>query len=157
MPAFNNAGFNGGGAPLLDTGDDECDRFINIILRGVCNCIKGGTSADDAQGAIVNGSSMAEWRDRRDEVPTRQTKDDNPQSLRNVKGSITRSDPPRTAIPSSLCHRDIISVSHPTIVRIQAIKAVRVEMSSFHRRTGRAWWMGFRDFVIAVQGFPYQP
>jgi hypothetical protein len=37
MPASNNAGFNSGGAPLSDTGDDEFDRIINVILRGVCN------------------------------------------------------------------------------------------------------------------------
>ena len=40
MPASNNAGFNSGGAPLSDTGDDDFDRIINVILRGVCNRMK---------------------------------------------------------------------------------------------------------------------
>ena len=38
--AFNNAGINSDGAPLLDTSDDEFDRILNVNLRGVWYCMK---------------------------------------------------------------------------------------------------------------------
>jgi NAD(P)-dependent dehydrogenase (short-subunit alcohol dehydrogenase family) len=58
--AFNNAGINSAGAPLLDTGDDEFDRIINVNLRGVWNCMKAELRQMTAQGsgAIVNCSSI---------------------------------------------------------------------------------------------------
>jgi len=58
--AFNNAGINTGGAPLLDTSDDEFDRIINVNLRGVWNCMKAELRQMVAQGsgAIVNCSSI---------------------------------------------------------------------------------------------------
>src|SRR3954470_23955250 len=36
--AFNNAGINCAGAPLIDTEDDEFDSIVNVNLRGVWNC-----------------------------------------------------------------------------------------------------------------------
>lgn len=58
--AFNNAGINTGGAPLLDTGDDEFDRIINVNLRGVWNCMKAELRymVTQRSGAIVNCSSI---------------------------------------------------------------------------------------------------
>ncbi len=58
--AFNNAGINSDGAPLLDTSDDEFDRVINVNLRGVWYCMKAELRHMIAQGsgAIVNCSSI---------------------------------------------------------------------------------------------------
>ena len=58
--AFNNAGINTSGAPLLDTSDDEFERIINVNLRGVWNCMKAELRQMVAQGsgAIVNCSSI---------------------------------------------------------------------------------------------------
>jgi NAD(P)-dependent dehydrogenase (short-subunit alcohol dehydrogenase family) len=58
--AFNNAGVNSEGAPLLDTSDDEFERIIDINLRGVWNCMKAELRQMTAQGAgvIVNCSSI---------------------------------------------------------------------------------------------------
>lgn len=58
--AFNNAGVNCDGAPLLDTSDEEFERIININLRGVWNCMKAELRQMTAQGAgvIVNCSSI---------------------------------------------------------------------------------------------------
>jgi NAD(P)-dependent dehydrogenase (short-subunit alcohol dehydrogenase family) len=58
--AFNNAGVNSDGAPLLDTSDEEFERIININLRGVWNCMKAELRQMTAQGAgvIVNCSSI---------------------------------------------------------------------------------------------------
>jgi NAD(P)-dependent dehydrogenase (short-subunit alcohol dehydrogenase family) len=38
--AFNNAGVNSDGAPMLDTSDEEFERILSINLRGVWNCMK---------------------------------------------------------------------------------------------------------------------
>ncbi len=38
--AFNNAGINSDGAPLLDASDDEFERVVNVNLRGVWYCMK---------------------------------------------------------------------------------------------------------------------
>jgi NAD(P)-dependent dehydrogenase (short-subunit alcohol dehydrogenase family) len=38
--AFNNAGINCDGAPLLETDDDEFDNILDVNLRGVWNCMK---------------------------------------------------------------------------------------------------------------------
>jgi NAD(P)-dependent dehydrogenase (short-subunit alcohol dehydrogenase family) len=58
--AFNNAGINANGAPLLETSDDEFDSIINVNLRGVWNCMKAELRQMVAQGsgAIVNCSSI---------------------------------------------------------------------------------------------------
>jgi NAD(P)-dependent dehydrogenase (short-subunit alcohol dehydrogenase family) len=58
--AFNNAGVNSEGASMLDTGDDEFERIINVNLRGVWNCMKAELRQMTAQrsGAIVNCSSI---------------------------------------------------------------------------------------------------
>jgi NAD(P)-dependent dehydrogenase (short-subunit alcohol dehydrogenase family) len=58
--AFNNAGINSDSAPLLDTGDDEFDRIMNVNLRGVWNCMKAELRQMVAQGsgAIVNCASI---------------------------------------------------------------------------------------------------
>ena len=58
--AFNNAGINTGGAPLLDTSDEEFDRILNVNLRGVWHCMKAELRQMVAQGsgAIVNCSSI---------------------------------------------------------------------------------------------------
>jgi NAD(P)-dependent dehydrogenase (short-subunit alcohol dehydrogenase family) len=58
--AFNNAGINSDGAPLLDTSDDEFDRILNVNLRGVWYCMKAELRHMIAQGsgAIVNCSSI---------------------------------------------------------------------------------------------------
>ena len=58
--AFNNAGINSAGAPLLDTEDDEFDRIMNVNLRGIWNCMKAELRQMTAQGsgAIVNCSSI---------------------------------------------------------------------------------------------------
>ena len=58
--AFNNAGINTSGAPLLDTSDEEFERIINVNLRGVWNCMKAELRQMVAQGsgAIVNCSSI---------------------------------------------------------------------------------------------------
>jgi NAD(P)-dependent dehydrogenase (short-subunit alcohol dehydrogenase family) len=59
--AFNNAGINTSGAPLLETSNEEFDRIINVNLRGVWNCMKAELRQMVAQGsgAIVNCSSRA--------------------------------------------------------------------------------------------------
>ena len=58
--AFNNAGINTSGAPLLDTSDEEFERIINVNLCGVWNCMKAELRQMVAQrsGAIVNCSSI---------------------------------------------------------------------------------------------------
>jgi NAD(P)-dependent dehydrogenase (short-subunit alcohol dehydrogenase family) len=58
--AFNNAGVNSVSADLLETGDGEFDRIINVNLRGVWNCMKAELRQMTAQGngAIVNCSSI---------------------------------------------------------------------------------------------------
>jgi NAD(P)-dependent dehydrogenase (short-subunit alcohol dehydrogenase family) len=58
--AFNNAGINSDSAPLLETGDDEFDRIINVNLRGVWHCMKAELRQITAQrsGAIVNCASI---------------------------------------------------------------------------------------------------
>ena len=58
--AFNNAGVNSDSAPLLDTGDEEFDRIINVNVRGMWNCMKAELRQMLAQGsgAIVNCSSI---------------------------------------------------------------------------------------------------
>jgi NAD(P)-dependent dehydrogenase (short-subunit alcohol dehydrogenase family) len=58
--AFNNAGVNSDGTPLLDKDDEEFDRIINVNLRGVWNCMKAELRQMTAQGsgAIVNCSSI---------------------------------------------------------------------------------------------------
>ena len=58
--AFNNAGINTGGAPLLETSDEEFDRIIDVNLRSVWHCMKAELRQMVAQGsgAIVNCSSI---------------------------------------------------------------------------------------------------
>ena len=58
--AFNNAGVNSAGAPLLETSDDEFERVMSVNLRGVWNCMKAELRQMLAQGggAIVNCSSI---------------------------------------------------------------------------------------------------
>jgi NAD(P)-dependent dehydrogenase (short-subunit alcohol dehydrogenase family) len=58
--AFNSAGINTGGAPLLETSDDEFDRIVNVNLRGVWNCMKAELRymVTQGSGAIVNCSSI---------------------------------------------------------------------------------------------------
>ena len=58
--AFNNAGINSDGAPMLEPSDDEFDRIISVNLRGVWNCMKAEQRHMLAQGsgAIVNCSSI---------------------------------------------------------------------------------------------------
>ena len=58
--AFNNAGVNSDGADLMETGDDEFDRIINVNLRGVWNCMKAELRQMTVRGsgAIVNCSSI---------------------------------------------------------------------------------------------------
>ena len=62
--AFNNAGINCDGAPLLETDDDEFDTIIDVNLRGVWNCMKAELRQMTAQGsgAIVNCSSIGGMR-----------------------------------------------------------------------------------------------
>src|SRR4051794_12094334 len=38
--AFNNAGINCDGAPVLETEDEEFDSILDVNLRGVWNCMK---------------------------------------------------------------------------------------------------------------------
>jgi NAD(P)-dependent dehydrogenase (short-subunit alcohol dehydrogenase family) len=61
--AFNNAGINCDGAPVLET-DDEFDTIIDVNLRGVWNCMKAELRQMTAQGtgAIVNCSSIGGMR-----------------------------------------------------------------------------------------------
>jgi NAD(P)-dependent dehydrogenase (short-subunit alcohol dehydrogenase family) len=58
--AFNNAGINSDGAPMIETEDDEFDNIVNVNLRGVWNCMKAELRQMMAQGsgAIVNCSSI---------------------------------------------------------------------------------------------------
>ena len=62
--AFNNAGINCVGAPMLESDDDEFDRVVDINLRGVWNCMKAELRPMVAQGsgAIVNCSSIGGMR-----------------------------------------------------------------------------------------------
>lgn len=62
--AFNNAGMNCDGAPLLETEDAEFDSIIDVNLRGVWNCMKAELRHMNAQGrgAIVNCSSIGGMR-----------------------------------------------------------------------------------------------
>ena len=62
--AFNNAGINCDGAPLLETEDDEFDNILNVNLRGAWNCMKAELRQMTAQGegAIVNCSSIGGLR-----------------------------------------------------------------------------------------------
>jgi NAD(P)-dependent dehydrogenase (short-subunit alcohol dehydrogenase family) len=58
--AFNNAGVNSDGTPMLDKDDEEFDRIINVNLRGVWNCMKAELRqmTNQGSGAIVNCSSI---------------------------------------------------------------------------------------------------
>jgi NAD(P)-dependent dehydrogenase (short-subunit alcohol dehydrogenase family) len=62
--AFNNAGINCDGAPMIETEDDEFDNIVNVNLRGVWNCMKAELRQMMAQGsgAIVNCSSIGGMR-----------------------------------------------------------------------------------------------
>jgi NAD(P)-dependent dehydrogenase (short-subunit alcohol dehydrogenase family) len=62
--AFNNAGINCDGAPMLESDDEEFDRVIDVNLRGVWNCMKAELRQMTAQGsgAIVNCSSIGGMR-----------------------------------------------------------------------------------------------
>ncbi|HUO22112.1 MAG TPA: SDR family oxidoreductase [Caulobacteraceae bacterium] len=62
--AFNNAGINTGGAPVLETSDEQFDQIIAVNLRGVWNCLKAELAVMVAQGggAIVNCSSIGGLR-----------------------------------------------------------------------------------------------
>jgi NAD(P)-dependent dehydrogenase (short-subunit alcohol dehydrogenase family) len=62
--AFNNAGINCDGAPMLETEDEEFDSILDVNLRGVWNCMKAELRQMMAQGsgAIVNCSSIGGLR-----------------------------------------------------------------------------------------------
>jgi len=62
--AFNNAGINCAGAPLIDTEDEEFDNVVNVNLRGVWNCMKAELRqmVTQGSGAIVNCSSIGGMR-----------------------------------------------------------------------------------------------
>src|SRR3984885_1751157 len=62
--AFNNAGINCDGAPMLETDDEEFDSILDVNLRGVWNCMKAELRQMMAQGsgAIVNCSSIGGMR-----------------------------------------------------------------------------------------------
>jgi NAD(P)-dependent dehydrogenase (short-subunit alcohol dehydrogenase family) len=62
--AFNNAGINCDGAPVLETDDDVFDNILDVNLRGVWNCMKAELRQMMAQGsgAIVNCSSIGGMR-----------------------------------------------------------------------------------------------
>ncbi len=62
--AFNNAGINCDGAPVLDTSDAEFDAIVDVNLRGTWNCLKAELRPMMAQGggAIVNCSSIGGLR-----------------------------------------------------------------------------------------------
>ena len=62
--AFNNAGINCDGAPMLETEDEEFDNILDVNLRGVWNCMKAELLHMVAQGsgAIVNCSSIGGMR-----------------------------------------------------------------------------------------------
>ena len=62
--AFNNAGINCDGAPMLETEDEEFDSILDVNLRGVWNCMKVELRQMMAQGsgAIVNCSSIGGLR-----------------------------------------------------------------------------------------------
>ncbi len=62
--AFNNAGINCDGAPMLETEDEEFDSILDVNLRGVWNCMKAELRQMMAQGsgAIVNCSSIGGMR-----------------------------------------------------------------------------------------------
>ena len=62
--AFNNAGINCDGAPLIDTEDEEFDNIVNVNLRGVWNCMKAELRqmVPQGSGAIVNCSSIGGMR-----------------------------------------------------------------------------------------------
>ncbi len=62
--AFNNAGINCDGAPVLETEDEEFDNILNVNLRGIWNCMKAELRQMIAQGggAIVNCSSIGGMR-----------------------------------------------------------------------------------------------
>jgi NAD(P)-dependent dehydrogenase (short-subunit alcohol dehydrogenase family) len=58
--AYNNAGVNCDGVDMLQTGDDEFERILDVNLRRVWNCMKAELRHMIAQGtgAIVNCSSI---------------------------------------------------------------------------------------------------
>jgi NAD(P)-dependent dehydrogenase (short-subunit alcohol dehydrogenase family) len=62
--AFNNAGINCAGAPVLETEDEEFDNILDVNLRGIWNCMKAELRQMTAQGsgAIVNCSSIGGMR-----------------------------------------------------------------------------------------------
>jgi NAD(P)-dependent dehydrogenase (short-subunit alcohol dehydrogenase family) len=62
--AFNNAGINSDGAPMIETEDDDFDNIVNVNLRGVWNCMKAELRQMMTQGsgAIVNCSSIGGMR-----------------------------------------------------------------------------------------------
>lgn len=59
--AFNNAGVEGTGQPLVDLEEAEWDRQIGVNLKGVYLCMKAEIAAmlENGGGAIVNNSSVA--------------------------------------------------------------------------------------------------
>jgi NAD(P)-dependent dehydrogenase (short-subunit alcohol dehydrogenase family) len=62
--AFNNAGINCDGAPMLETEDEEFDNILDVNLRGVWNCMKAELRQmmPQGSGAIVNCSSIGGMR-----------------------------------------------------------------------------------------------
>jgi NAD(P)-dependent dehydrogenase (short-subunit alcohol dehydrogenase family) len=62
--AFNNAGINCDGAPMLETEDEEFDNILDVNLRGVWNCMKTELRQMITQGigANVNCSSIGGMR-----------------------------------------------------------------------------------------------
>jgi NAD(P)-dependent dehydrogenase (short-subunit alcohol dehydrogenase family) len=62
--AFNNAGINCDGAPMLETADEDFDSILDVNLRGVWNCMKAELRqmTEQGSGAIVNCSSIGGMR-----------------------------------------------------------------------------------------------
>jgi NAD(P)-dependent dehydrogenase (short-subunit alcohol dehydrogenase family) len=62
--AFNNAGINCDGAPMLETKDEEFDNILDVNLRGAWNCMKAELCQmmPQGSGAIVNCSSIGGMR-----------------------------------------------------------------------------------------------
>jgi len=58
--AFNNAGIQSDATELADVSEDECDRILDINLRGVFTCMKYELiqMRKQGSGAIVNCSSL---------------------------------------------------------------------------------------------------
>ncbi|MDF5724086.1 MAG: SDR family oxidoreductase [Rhizonema sp. PD37] len=58
--AFNNAGFDGKYAPLVEQTEESCDRILDINVKGVWLCMKYEIEhmLSSGRGAIVNTASI---------------------------------------------------------------------------------------------------